>query len=254
MIIEHTPQRKIDKAMKLVQSALDGTIAWCYGNVHQYPLHEGREIRNIMDRLIKERMHVNTVRLRCQLITEHLKEYRKLEKAMYLFDEKTHKVMLSNYNRLKTALGLLENEGEVQWSYINKYGYLNVHFFTEHGDIEVREIENGQTYSFTHDHRYYEGPTVETPSGFMLKDHYYGEDENGDKYLISTSNNNTGHINKPHLPKVTQGGGELVPWKLKEKDKNYEGCRVVNDANYIKEGYEKDVTGKWFKPEINVNK
>ena len=213
MIIEHTPQHKIDMALTFVDECLTGQRGFCYGLVRRYPLDSGRELRETVVRLQRERMNPATIKGRGDVITTRLAEYRTAEREHYQYDIAAYKTLKSNYDKLKRSLELLQAEGEIDSYTLFKQGRLKVNYFTTWKAIEVKRI--GNSWTFTHEHDPYDNQRKQKlqervfnlfhmdipqePTGFMPL-----------KVTRETHMNNTGFKNKPYIGK-TIGNGEHSP-------------------------------------------
>jgi hypothetical protein len=148
-VIYHTPQSKIEKALALVDQALNNEIGFCYKQVVRYPLDSGRELRQEMIYLKRERINPTTLPARCAVINRKLKAMREEEREHYLFDETAYRTLRSNYDKLTVALKLLCREGEVESYTLRPTGLLRVEYWTEYETTYIEEIE--QNWTFTHD-------------------------------------------------------------------------------------------------------
>ena len=209
IVIDYTPKHKIDMALKFVQECLDGERGFCYSLVKHYPLDSGRQLRETVVRLKRERMNPATCKGRGDVITSQLAEYRIAEREHYLFDEAAYKVLKSNYDKLKKCLELLYGNGEIDSYTLFNDGRLKVNFFTSWKAIEIKKVGNSWTFSREHDPYDYKQkltkrvfdlfkrdvPKKEEPvTGFVPMQYVGGVG----------SMNNTGYINKPYVGNVVK--------------------------------------------------
>jgi hypothetical protein len=147
IIIDHTPDLKVAKAVAFTKAAILGNIGFCYGEVKRIALFSGTNIRNHIERLERELAEDTTlsdyVIFRLRRLRNHLKEQ---EREHYLFDERAYRQLRSNFDKLKRALALLVHEGEVESYTVRPNGELRVNWFTESSDTELEIIYQGLTY------------------------------------------------------------------------------------------------------------
>ena len=150
MIIDHTPQSKVDDALKVVEECVSGERGFCFRLVKKYPLDSGREIREQIVLLKRERMNPATVKSRGDVITSKLKVLRTKEREHYSYDLRAYRTLRANYDRLKRSLELLHREGYVYCYTLTGNGYLSISWFTSNEHIELQEIDQGWSYTYEH--------------------------------------------------------------------------------------------------------
>jgi hypothetical protein len=150
IVIDHVPDRKMDKARQFVNDCLTAERGFCFRNVCHYPLDTGREIRQQIAELKYERMNPNTIKLRCQKISIKLAELRRREREHYSFDERAYRTLRGNYDKLNRALALLTQEGEVKSYTLRGTGELRINWFTEHEELKLDVIYQGWTWGIKH--------------------------------------------------------------------------------------------------------
>ena len=213
IVIDHTPQRKVDMALQFVAECLNGDRGFCYSLVKHYPLDSGRELRETVVKLQRERMSPATCKGRGDVITTRLAEYKVAEREHYQYDIAAYKTLKSNYDKLKRSLELLYANGEVESYTLFKDGRLKVNYFTSWKAIEIKKI--GNSWTFTHEHDPYHNrrkqklrervfdlfkmDVPQEPTGFVPLN-----------VTTATHMNNTGFKTKPHIGK-TIGNGEHNP-------------------------------------------
>jgi hypothetical protein len=171
IVIDHVPDRKMDKARQFVNDCLTAERGFCFRNVYHYPLAEGNWVRREIRLLKAERMALNFPireeplsgltslldtqedrdnRLRSHRITTTLAKYRKLEREHYSFDERAYRTLRGNYDKLNRALALLTQEGEVKSYTLRGTGELRINWFTEHEELKLDVIYQGWTWGIKH--------------------------------------------------------------------------------------------------------
>lgn len=233
IIIDHTPDNKIAKAKSFVDECVKGERGFCFGEVKRYPLDTGRELRQEIVRLKRERMDAGTLPRRAERITERLAEYRQTEHEHYTYDESAYKILRSNYDRLKRYLHILCREGEIESFILRPNGWLGIKWWTERETILIEEVQQGMPS--TYEHVPFESPhplqsdmnTI--PIGYPL-----------DSVVKQ------GMLHKEWEPQVNKGSGEYDPEVLKQRDADNEMHQVQTDAKYITNNYVK-YYGTWQK-------
>ena len=251
ILIEHTPQRILDRARQFINACLSGKVGFCYSLVKRYPLDTGRELRQEMERLKKERMNAGTIRKRGDVITRKLKDMRAQEREHYQYDMRAYRTLRSNYDRLKKALTLLYTDGEIDSYTVQTNGRLVVNWFTGWTAIEVIKMENGWTYRSTAQDDPYDytcalrkrvfdlystiNPDIPTPPSGFLPDYMNTSDQF----------NNSGWIDK-EVTGPSGGPESLDPAVLRQRDEDNARHKIEHKALYVQGAEEREL--KELKP------
>jgi hypothetical protein len=241
IIIDHVPDRKIEHALQLVKECVTGKRGFCYKEVHRYPLHSGSELRNEMVRLKRERMAVNTLPRRIEVINRKLKDMRIQEREHYLFDTSAFTTLRSNYNRLSNALALLQQEGEIDSYTVRPNGELRVNWFTEFEETQLEVIQQGWTWSVDPNNPYHSQSQMVTRMYRLYNTIPQTKGDEGVPIRKMDEIIPQGMIVKRKEDQVTKGSGELSPAILKQRDADAEYNRVQQKALYIQAGEQRKV-------------
>jgi hypothetical protein len=146
LVIEHIPHHKVEQAKSFVDECASHQRGFCYKRVVKIPLASGRNIRQEMVTLKRERMNAATIQGRADRITERLVDMRKTEREHYQYDVQAYRTLRSNYDKLKRCLDLLCEEGEVEAYTLTGEGHLSIKWWTVHQSIHLQVVEQGWTF------------------------------------------------------------------------------------------------------------
>jgi hypothetical protein len=150
MIIDHTPQKKIDKAKRFVDQCVSGERGFCFRLVKRYPLADGGGVRLKIKELKAERMNAATTKERGDVITGGLKNLRVMEREYYTYDQRAYRTLRSNYDKLKRLLAFLHREGEIESYSLSGFGEMTIQWFRVQDSLVIDVVEQGDTYSYEH--------------------------------------------------------------------------------------------------------
>jgi hypothetical protein len=146
ILIEHVADRKIERATNLVLECSNNERGFCYSEVKKYPLDTGKELRYAIKYLKAERINSATTDQRASVISDKLKVLKHLERGHYLYDRSAYEHLRATYDKLHTALALLQAEGDINSFTLRPNGYLKINWFTLYHFEDIVVIEQGWTF------------------------------------------------------------------------------------------------------------
>ena len=247
-IVEEIQPKRIQQAIEVVESAINGKIGFCFKSVPKIPLHGGFEINNKIERRQRAIIAEQNKDI-VPWIRDEVKELKHKAKEFILFDSITEKKMKSNYHKLHKALVLLSNDGIIGSYTLIATGKLKVSWFSEWQKPVIVEIKQGFTYT-------YDELAIKTKS--MIQEEYEMDQAFCGRIIESIELKGTGVINKPYVGNINRSSGELNPRvlqhrgqqdvqipKLKEVSKLLQGLepkdmvKVIAYLMYLKERWRK---------------
>ena len=129
-IIKEIQPKRVQSAIKLVESAIQGKIGFCWRAVPKIPMHEAFEINNKIERRKRALMNEQSEHI-ISYIRDEIKELKQKAKEYVLFDGITEKKLKRNYNALNKALILLSKAGTIESYTLLAQGRLKVNWFSE---------------------------------------------------------------------------------------------------------------------------
>ena len=129
-IINESQPKRVQQAIEIVESAIQGRIGFCWRSVPKIPLHGSFEINNKIERR-KRALMVETSDRIVPHIRDEIKALTQKAKEHILFDEVSAKKLKRNYHRLNRALVLLSDQGTIGSYTLMATGRLKVTWFEE---------------------------------------------------------------------------------------------------------------------------
>jgi hypothetical protein len=129
-IIDETQPERVQQAVELVESAIQGKIGFCWRSVPKIPMHGSFEINNKIERRQRALMVETSDRI-VPHIQEEIKKLKQKAKEFILFDEVSEKKLKRNYHRLNKALILLSSQGLIGSYTLLATGRLKVAWFEQ---------------------------------------------------------------------------------------------------------------------------
>ena len=147
-IVEEIQPKRIQQAINVVESAIQGKIGFCFKSVPKIPLHSGFEVQNMIERRKRVVMNPTISSHEVWKTRDDIKMLSKIAKRHILWDETTERKLKSNYTKLHNALILLSKEGTIGSYTLIATGKLNVNWFNEWQKPVLIEINQGLTYTY----------------------------------------------------------------------------------------------------------
>ena len=143
--ITEVSDKKISKAVGIVEAALTGKVGFCYREVLKIPLFDGLDLSNKIVRRKREIMNEPSNYIASN-IREEVKTLKERAKEYVLYDEVTKKSLFSNYNKLQNALRFLAQLGTIDSFTLSGNGRLSVNWYEEKERTKV-VVEQGLTFN-----------------------------------------------------------------------------------------------------------
>ena len=150
-IVEEIQPKRIQQAIEVVESAIQGKLGFCFKSVPKIPLHNGFEVNNKIVRRKRAVMNPTISANEIWKLRDEIKVLKNVVKSHILWDETTERKLKSNYSKLHNALILLSNEGIIGSYTLIATGKLNVNWFNEWQKPVLVEISQGFTYTYKHE-------------------------------------------------------------------------------------------------------
>jgi hypothetical protein len=146
-LFKPVPTRKIDRARRLIDSAIQGKLSFCWRTVGKQPTPDSVHIHwDIVD--LKRARAMEYDDNIAGLMTIELAKLRDKFKASLDYDPAILNEYRNNFKRLKDALVLLTTEGDITSFRVNGWGYLKVNWFDGYRDFNIQEIQQGFTFDY----------------------------------------------------------------------------------------------------------
>jgi hypothetical protein len=214
LTIEHVDDRKIDSAKQFVTECEKNERGFCYAEVKRYPLDTGKDIRKAIELLKRERMSYLTTSARATIISEKLKVLKHIERGHYSYDRVAYLELRKNYDKLHSALTLLQSEGIVNSFTLRPKGYLLINWFTEYHFEDIVVIEQGWTFEERENWDYHRALRQRMENLYNIDSIPVKQDDvtgANDEYSGNSKMNNTGFIDpqKYNPPESMAGAGNI---------------------------------------------
>lgn len=147
-VVEEIQPKRIQQATKVVESAIQGKLGFCFKSVPKIPLHGGFEVNNKIERRKRVIMNPTVSQNEIWKTRDEITSLKKEVKTHLLWDETTERKLKNNYSKLHNALILLSNEGIISSYTLIATGKLNVNWFNEWQKPVLIEINQGLTYTY----------------------------------------------------------------------------------------------------------
>lgn len=210
MIVLTLPdQAKIERARELIQKAMQGKLDFGYtlhkrkrGALYAYYESELRDLE-------WQRMHHVDEDTAWQW-TAKMRGVRDKRNASAYRNEYAYNRAKRNYEKLRVAITLLQDEGEIATYKLHGTGYFSVEWFTGYDttEIEVFECKGWETEKL---------PEVPLSNKIHVAD-------------LSDAKLNQGKV--PYVAEDTTGQGELLPGKLADRDKDRQMFKSLHKGRY----------------------
>ena len=228
-IIEEIQPKRIQRAVDIVESAIQGKIGFCFKSVPKVPLHSGFEANNWIERRNKALMDSSISELEIYRIREDIKHLKTIVKSHILWDETTERKLKSNFTKLQKALILLSKEGIIGSYTLMATGKLNVNWFNEWQKPVLIEIRQGFTYT-------YDELAIKTES--MIQEEYEMDQAFCGRIIESIELKGTGTIHKPYVGNINRSSGELNPRVLQHRGQQDVQIPELKEVSKLLEGLE----------------
>ena len=147
-IIDEIQPKRVQQAIELVESAIQGKIGFCWRSVPKVPLHGSFEINNKIVRRERALMCETSERI-VPHIRDEIQVLKQKAKEFILFDSITEKKLKRNYHQLNRALILLSSEGIIGSYTLLSTGRLSVAWFESWEKPVIIEIKQGFTCTYS---------------------------------------------------------------------------------------------------------